>query len=159
MSLIAIIRAAIVATLNTVPGIGKVHDYERYAQAEKAFRDLYQSGDRILGWHVRRLATRTVVGTIGIGMQISRWRIVGFMSLADATASEKSMDDLVETVTDAFIADQTLGGAVMDTCDMSAGEGQKESGIQLESSEPVMFAGVLCHRVMLGLTTSNAIQY
>ena len=159
MTLIATIRAAIVAKLGSVTGIGNIHDYERYAQAEKAFRELYQSGDRILGWHVRRLATRTVSGMVGVGMQVSRWRIVGFMSLADSAASEKSLDDMVENVTDAFITDPTLGGAVTETCDLTLGEGTKDCGIQLENSEPVMFAGVLCHRVTLGLTTSNAIQY
>jgi len=45
MSTLATIRAAIVAKLNTVAGIGQVHNYERFARAEKDFRALYETAD------------------------------------------------------------------------------------------------------------------
>lgn len=159
MSLSAI-RAAIVAKLAAVPDIGRVHNYERFAAHEKQFRELYATAEgRILGWHVRRVATREVSGAVGISMQVVTWRLTGVMALADAGASELAFDDRVEAVRDAFRADETLGGVVADICDLTAGEGEKEHGIQVERSEPVMFAGVLCHRVQLALTTSNPLQF
>ena len=53
-------RAAIVALLASVPDIGIVHDRERYAANEAAFRDLYlyRSGTpeaQLRGWWVRRV--------------------------------------------------------------------------------------------------------
>lgn len=159
MSDLATVRAAIVAKLAAVAGIGIVQDYERFAANEKAFRELYQSGERILGWHVRRVAVREVCAVIGVGMEVASWRITGLHALNDAAASEKLLDDLVEDARAAFRSDETLGGTVSDLSDLTAGDGAKEFGLQQRASEPVMFAGVLCHRVILALTTSRALRF
>lgn len=153
--MIATIRAAIVATLTAIPDIGVVHSHERYAKAEKDFRELYLAGERILGWNVRRTATRERVtdrDDPDVRMEEHTWTLRGYMSLADAEASELAFDALIESVRAAFRADDTLGGTVY-TCVTD-----EAAGIQVVDSGPVMLSGVLCHSARLTLTTVSYIQ-
>jgi len=147
MSDLATIRAAIVAKLQGVPGIGLVHDYERFAKSNSDFQTLYTTAGALLGWHVRRV--RTVERERGIGTYTTDhlWRIAGFMALVDGAASEKAFDDLVEAIRTAFRADDELGG-VVGTCIH-----EEFAGIRLDDSGPVMFAGVLCHGARMSLLT------
>jgi hypothetical protein len=80
---------------------------------------------------------------------LNRWRISGFMSLEDSSASEIVFDNLVEAVCDAFRSDETLGGLIAGT----VMDSPNVAGIQVEDSGPVMFAGVLCHSARLVLYT------
>jgi hypothetical protein len=148
MSDLTTIRNAIVALLEGVAGIGRVHAYERYATNDRGFRDLYDAGaGKILGWHVRRVATRDDALGVGAMGTTHTWRVVGIRALEDAEASELELDDLVERIRAAGRDDDTLAGAVATiTIDQRA-------GFELVDSGPVMFAGVLCHRVVLKLTT------
>lgn len=141
------IRAAIVAKLRTLPDIGVVHDYERFARGEKDFRDLYQTGDRILGWHVRRVATTEKSPVLGRWYTSHDWEIRGFMGLDDAGQSEIVFDGLIEAIREAFRLDETLGIAGLFTVDADS------AGVQLADSGPVMFGGVLCHSARLTLRT------
>ena len=62
MPTFAQVRTAIVATMSGVPGVGRVHGFERYAKREADFRALFAqpSGDvdEIRGWVLRRISTR-----------------------------------------------------------------------------------------------------
>lgn len=149
------IRTAIVATLNTVTNIGQVSSYERYAKQSADMLDFYRTpdtaggADKILGWHVRRVATREISPDVGRYVVDHDWQARGFMSLADAEASELAFDALIEAVRDAFRADDTLGG-VVDTMILD-----ERAGVQVTESVPVMFAGVLCHSARLTFTTRH----
>ena len=148
MSTLATIRAAIVAKLNAIPNIGQVHDYERFARAEKDFRALYETSGKILGWNVRRAQKIEHSPYMHRTMLTNSWQIRGFQGLDDAGRSEIAFDDLVEAIGDAFRDDITLGGVVETTI--------REDGtaaIQVEDSGPVMFCGVLCHSATLKLYT------
>jgi len=147
MSDLPTIRAAIVAKLAAIPDIGVVHDYERFAVDEKSFRGLYLYGDRIQGWNVRRVRTQRVSGDDSIIDTRHVWRITGYRALSDAAASEIEFDAAIEALRAAFDADLTLGGAVDTIVTPDA------DGLQLLISEPVMFAGVLCHQAVLELHT------
>lgn len=155
MATVAEIREKIHLKLVGVSGIGQVHDYERYSAREADFKTLYKdtSSGRIKGWNLYREATRELDLDNGSVRRIHTWRITGFMSIDDADATGKTFDDLVEAVATAFRTDRTLGGKVDDIKDMSQEDG--ESGIQVDSIEPVMFAGVLCHRARLRLVTDG----
>lgn len=158
MSTVAQIRAKIKDKLAAITGIGKVHDYERYSNINSDFLTLYKtevsaSVFRILGWNFYRDATAESDLNNGEVRRLYSWRITGYMGLEDADATGKTFDDLVETVATAFRADRTLGGTVLDIKDMEQPFG--ESGIQIEAIEPVMFAGVLCHRARLRLITET----
>jgi len=142
------IRDALVAKLSSVPGIGRVHGYERFASGEKAFRELYADGGRILGWHVRRVARRAVRISDAMTYQVQLdWQVRGFHSLDDAGQSELAFDALLDAAIEALNADPTLGGLVADNTT------ERAAGAQLVDAGPVMFSGVLCHGATLTLTT------
>lgn len=147
------VRAAIVATLAAVPGIGRVHDRQRYARAEKDFRALYVTGEGVLnGWFVARHSfEERAIGDDSSRIE-ERWRITGLVGLSDDAASELAFDTLIDAVATSFRADRGLGGAVLTT------DADGRTGLQLLQAEPVSFAGVLCHRAILELRTSRHVQ-
>ena len=155
MSTVADIREKIRWKLAAVASSGKVHDYERYSSRDADFVTLYKDAatSRIKGWNFYREATREVDLDNGQVRRIHTWRIAGFMGIEDADTTGKTFDDLVEAIATAFRTDRTLGGTVDDIKDMNQQDG--ESGIQVEAIEPVMFAGVLCHRARLRLITDT----
>lgn len=155
MATVAQIRAAIKAKLAAVNGIGQVHDYERFAKTEKEFQDLYKdvTDNRIRGWNFYRTSTAERDLDLGEVRRLHTWRVSGYMSLDDLDASGKLFDDLIELIVIAFRTDRTLGGLVIDSKDMESEFGA--SGVQVEAIEPVMFAGVLCHRAQLALLTET----
>jgi hypothetical protein len=153
---LAPVRAAIKAKIAGVASMGQVHDYERYAKDQSALKNLYksaaQTGERIYGWFVSRRATREWFVDTGRWVADVDWKMHGLMSLDDADASEKKLDVQVELIRDAFRHDDTLGGAVATLC-VANGNEPGLSGVQVDEIGPVLFAGVLCHRARLALTT------
>lgn len=152
MTTLAAIRAAIVAELQAVPGIGTVHDYERYAAREGDFRTLYLHDlgggvSQIRGWYVRRLSTAETLIVMGRSDGVHQWLIRGFMAIDDLAASEKTFDDLIETVRARFRANETLGGLI---ASVYTPDGK---GPELVESQPVLFGGVLCHSARIQLAT------
>lgn len=163
MSTLATERAAIVAKLSGVADIGRVHAYERYAKSEGEFRELYVAeiaGQQLIrGWYLRRIGTREVSAMPGLSMRITTWRLVGYHGLDDASESELVLDELTESVCDAFRVDPTLGGVVADLCDLTSSAEDKPQGVQVDDFAQVLLSQKLCHRVQLSLVTSNPLQF
>lgn len=153
MTTLAGIRAAIAAELLAIPGIGQVHDRERYAKTDTALRTLYVHGAALRGWYIRRVQTWETSPAIGRATTYHRWLIRGFHSFDDAAESELAFDDLIEAIRDRFRA-ATLGGVV--SCVDLPDDGQ--FGIRVEDSGTVMFCGVLCHAAKLSLYTRHEIE-
>jgi len=151
---LAPVRAAIAAKVAAVANVGQVHAYERYAREASALLALYKSaaqgGERLLGWYVRQGGFQEVFVDTGRWVRDVDWEIVGYMGLDDADATEKKMAVLVDAIADAFRDDDDLGGAVASCIIDNRGD---QAGIQLREFGPVLFAGVLCHRARLGVTT------
>jgi hypothetical protein len=149
------IRLAIGSCLATVPDIGVIQPYERYAKTEKAFAELYMRkvGPKLdlRGWFIRRVAFRETSYLRTQTVLQYDWQIRGFMALQDQEGSEIVMDRLVELVRYAFKQDLTLGGVAV--AQLETGQ---PVGVQMAESGPVMFADILCHGVNLTLTTSHA---
>lgn len=150
------VRNAIVAKLQGIADIGRVHGFERYAADMDALRGHYVASiagaDQLRGWYVRRVAGGETSPVDGRYIETATWKIQGFMALDDDAASEIQFDLLVDAVRDAFRADATIGGAVVFTAFGQA------AGAQLKDAGPVMFAGVLCHAATLTLTTTRYFQ-
>jgi hypothetical protein len=142
-----LVRAAIVAKLQAVPGVGVVHPYERYVEKPGKFLELFTVDGRVAGWIVRRVAEREMADSSAFNRVETDWELRGYASLLDAEQSELSFDSTVDRVRDAFRSDQSLGGVVTGLSASAA------VGLQLADSGPVMFAGVLCHSARLTLTT------
>ncbi|MCU7934115.1 MAG: hypothetical protein KZQ99_04450 [Candidatus Thiodiazotropha sp. (ex Dulcina madagascariensis)] len=141
------IREAIAALLETVPAVGQVHRFERYAKNRTDMRVFYQQGEQVLGWHIRRVRTTEHSDYPGRWSRVYRWELRGYLSLDDESQTELQFDNVIEQICAVFRADDTLGGSV-DTCIVG-----NEAGIQVLESYPVMFAGVLCHSARLALNT------
>ena len=142
-----IVRTAIVSLMQAVPGIGKVHAYERYAVQQRDFRDLYTTDGRLLGWHIRRVSSAERAVDTTQTEVVHRWRIQGVCGLEDGAATEIAFDTLIENLRAAFRATPTLGGLVTDMTDGDL------AGLQLDDSGAAMFAGVLVHQARLTLQT------
>lgn len=145
-------RAALAALIAAVPQIGRVHDYQRYARGEEAFKAHYlhtlpDGSTQLRGWQFSRVAVAE--RSVGVGRTLNEhsWEIRGFLALNDEAATELTFDDLVEQIRAAYRADPTLGG-------LATGEPiGDEDGIQMRDAAPVMFCGVLCHSALLTLQT------
>ena len=146
------VRTAIVATLNTVAGIGLVHRFERFADMQSDFRAFYETDGKVLGWFVRRKTTRETEASSLHNTVIHTWDIRGYMSLNDETETEVVFDTLIEAARTAVRNNPTLGGAV----DTTVVDGKV--GLQLDDSGPAMLSGVLCHSARLSLSTEGSIE-
>lgn len=147
-------RAAIVAALASVPAIGVVHDRERYAKDNAKFAQQYLytppgGPQQLRGWWVRRAETEERSDTYGSGTttNVHTWHIRGFMAFRDEDASEIAFDELIEAFRAVVRDDPTLGGV----CEQPPEE--DTDGVQVLDAGPVMFAGSMCHSVLLQLKT------
>jgi len=159
MSTLSAHRAAIAAALASVPAIGIVHERERHAQSNGAFLALYvytppagstPQEPHIRGWWLRRSATAEHSPNLHRHVNVHTWTVHGYLAFRDADATELVLDDLVEQFRAVVRADPTFGGvcqpgplALDDAAD----------GVQVLDAGPVVFAGVLCHSVVLQLKT------
>lgn len=150
------IRDKIKTMFQTVTGIGNVHTYERYLKDQSKLVSLYKdaTSGRLLGWHIRKVATRENYIDISRWVVDHDWKIRGFMSLDDADATEQTFDTLIESIRDVFRDDPSLGGLIFSTV---IEEKNNQAGVQVEEAVPVLFAGVLCHSARLALTTRHLI--
>jgi hypothetical protein len=136
------IRASIVAKLIAIPGIGQVHNYERYASQQSKLKELFSANDRILGWVVRRGGFKKTMIADALFTVRTNWQIRGYMSLDDAAETELLFNALADLVQATLANDPTFGIASwVPDYEFKADE------------EPVMFCGVLCHNVNISFDT------
>jgi hypothetical protein len=159
-----IIRDWIVAQLNTVPNIGAVHSYQRYADREKQLADLYQHNGRLHGWFARRVSVVERQLASGCNTEQSIWLIQGYLAMNDATASELEFDALLDGIRETFKTDGFDPWRVMANGEeinlMYTEQPLKEQmGFAVLDSQPVLFAGVLCHSARCQLITNRVIAF
>ncbi|MEQ8605182.1 MAG: hypothetical protein RIB45_17860 [Marivibrio sp.] len=147
MTALADIRAGVLAFVNATPGVGVTHGYQRYAHKVSDFKSLYAQGEKVLGFFITRTGWSCEEHDSATNRIVNRWTIRGFMALEDEAESEVLFDQALEAMRQQFNTDETLGGVV----DTTIVDGR--AGLQLESQEPVMFAGILCHQARLTLST------
>lgn len=158
LATLAQVRAAIVARLETVPAIGRVHDRERHTKNQREFQALYHwtapdaDKPQVRGWFLVHRSTDRREPRVGRVTLADSWQISGLIEWDDSAAPDLALDPLIDAITDTFSAEPTLGGVVKSLFDQQSGE-EALNGIQVLQRQPVMFAGVLCVRVDLGLIT------
>jgi len=151
------VRAAIGAMMKSVPGIGIVHPYERYAKNSEGFQSLYawqpdgQAVPELRGWFIHRRATRDYVKTQSLNRVESDWLIKGYFGWVDARATVLIADTIIEALLRAFRRDPTLGGIV----ERPRASTEVPIGLTLVESAPYMFGGLLAHGVTFNLTTTH----
>lgn len=130
----ATIRAAIKARLDDMgDGIGRVHDYERWANNNGAFLDLFkdESTGKIFGWEITRKTFRVQKIAMRKYKLIHGYVIRGYYGMEDAAETEKTVNALVDQI----VLDFTLNKV-----DGTQGEQMPKGRI-----EPKLFGHVLCH--------------
>lgn len=152
---LAPVRSAIVALMQSVAGMGTVHDRERFADKRSALAAMYvnsaQTGQRLYGWFVSRFRTREFYIDINRWVADVDWRLVGYMSLDDGDSTELKLNAQVELVRDKFRDSDDLGLGASVTQILP--ERGNERGVQVEDIDHVMFADVLCHRARCRVAT------
>lgn len=142
------VRAAIVTRLESVPDVGIVQPFERYATQMGDLAAFYGFKGSLRGWFLRRESRAEKPATmLGAGEISTDWQLRGYYALRDEDRTELLFDALVDAIIDAFRADDTLSGTVT-TC-----SSEDYQGLQLQDAGPVLFANVLCHSARLRLTT------
>lgn len=107
------VRDALKTLVEGVTGIGVVHDYERHAKDWATYLGFYKkAGTSVInGWQITRRATREEEHAAQQTYRFHTFIINGFYSLDDSAASEKTFQDLVESICTAVREDADLGGA------------------------------------------------
>lgn len=140
---LSLIRAEYKTILESVTGIGKVHDYSRLATDWKVFLDLFKdpSSETILGWEISREASpeeRLHLSGASPGSVSDRKHIMlirGYSSLQDATGTQKTFDNLIEAICDKFRPLITLNDVAL----------KVETPMIVSVVTEREFGGVLCH--------------
>jgi hypothetical protein len=134
------IIGAIQTKMSTISGIGTVHDYERWAISWQRFLELYawtdpDTGERsIRGWTLSRRATTEDRETSASNLTRHQIFCRGIMGLEDSSASEKTFQNLIESVRESFRPELYL----TDTAFV-------ESPVEVRTVEVRMIGNVLCH--------------
>lgn len=115
---VAGIRAQIKTVLQGVANIGQVHDYDRWEIDWDDFLALFKSTiggtDQIRGWAIHvQSGGASYPGTNNVGQLEHLFVLRGYMSMKDASGTEKTFDDLVEAVQKSFLGNYTLNGSAM----------------------------------------------
>jgi hypothetical protein len=113
-----LIKAQIKIIMETVSGIGVVHDRERHSRSLAAYLDMMRTSSGIVnGWTIHRLKTPAVRVVIGIGSNnIERthiYRIIGIYDLNDADDSETTFQALNEAIFAAFKDNPTINSTAL----------------------------------------------
>jgi hypothetical protein len=140
-------RQQVKVILQGVAGIGRIHDYERYATRPEALKALFVQGGKLHGWTITREKTPAVYRMNLHTERHHRFVLRGYYALDDGAASEKTFQDLLEAIEVAFRSNVTLN----DTAELAG-------PLQVERVTPVLFAGVLCHFAELSLEAQELVD-
>ncbi len=136
------ILALIKAQLETVSGIGIVHDYFRYSDdLEKQAADLFVSNGIFHTWMITRTAVEAEAMT---SFQVERthpFELWGFYGMKDSEATEKTFQAICDLVLNKFDEDSNVV--------LSANADQPGAAQLTEFINGVEWMGVLTHRATI----------
>jgi len=143
------VRAEMKTVLEAVSNIGTVLDYERYSKEWSSYKTLFKSGDHINFMEILRPSfNRTIHGSDSTERVEHNFLIRGAYSLNDEEATEKTFQDLVEGVCQAFRGIPKLNSTAEVV--MYPIIGRITTG---------MFGGVLCHICEIEITIRERIVF
>ena len=151
------IRDDISAVLADVGDIGRVYDYQRWANTWDAFLDLFKAETKgnpvIRGWMIeyRGFPDEVTDPQLGVvpGVREHEFAILGYMGHDDATITDKDAANLAETVCNALDADATLhDGATW----------VYASPARVAVFELRKFSGVLAHHAEIGIKVTEFVS-
>lgn len=138
------IRTEIYNILSSVPDIGKVYDYDRWAADWPAFINLFKTTiagkEQIRGFEIVRISALAAYDDNAEETTTHQYRIRGYMSLKDADATEKTFNSLIESIRDKFRFNFALNGK----CEFAG-------PVSVDVIDIRTFGSVLCHYCELSL--------
>ena len=141
----ATFRDEVKTTLEAVDGIGQVYDHMRLLTHWEKFKQDAVKDGRVNIWEITRLTMEEELetpqnqgGVEGCFQDKHLIGIIGHFSVDDKKESEKTFQDLIDAIVEAFRVNNTLGGTVL------IPQQPQVPGIGHE-----MFASVLCHAVQI----------
>ncbi len=154
------IRAQIKTILESVSGIGVVHNYERYTNDWNTLLSLFKPTAQsvINACMISRTSTAERIITLGQVDRAHAFLIRILYSHDDASASEITFQALLEAIQTAFRTKLDLNG----TCDNTSpefGEMAGVSGLQISKVEVRMFGSVFCHYPELKIVAVELADY
>jgi len=147
----ATIRTQIKTILSGVPGIGVVHEYQRWARDWTKFLNQFQDADgRINTWMFSRTVTPEKWLSNVEYIRVYEYVIRGMYGLKDGDATELIFQGVVDRICAAFRDKATLNDAC-ETIVPEFGSLAGRAGIQVETVDVRTFGIVLCHYAELKL--------
>lgn len=109
---LSIIRTKIKTKLEAISTVKSVYDFRRYCNDWATYQDLFVKDDRVNTWEIERVSFSAVGhgGSGDVEDKTHNFIIRGFYSVLDSLATEKTFQDIVESIVSDFINDPTLGG-------------------------------------------------
>jgi len=147
---LAEIRTEIKRLLEEVPGIGKVHDFERWTVDWRRFLEYFKDAeDRINGWIITRTESQERQHAAGaVNIRSHLFVIKGYYGLKDSLESEKVFQDLIEEVCAVLRAHSDLNGSCLTSLPP-----------QVVKVYHYPFGGVLVHACDIRLRVDEYISY
>lgn len=142
-----LIRTAIKDILNTVTGIGQVHDYERFTANPLTFLNLFKDDTtgKIFGWEITRSGSTITRVTMTNYKVLHHFVIKGYYGLQDLTASEKLFNAVIEAV-----VSKIINTTIADT--------QGVPVPQVNKIDARMFGDFFCHYAEIAFSVAEILQ-
>ena len=136
--------------IESVEGIGKVHDYDRWTVDWNTLLNLFTDANkRINGWVITSPRSDEQVQAAGaVNIRTHLIKIEGVYGLKDSAESEKAFRDLLERICDKLRENNSLNGSCL-----------KSSPPRVARVIRRRFSGVLAHVGEIQLSVAEYIQY
>lgn len=155
---LSLIRTEYKTILETVANIGIVHDYARLATDWKKFLEFFKTNiggvEMIRGWEISRESSpeeEDFISGVSPNAIVDRSHVMlirGYAGLQDASATEKTFQDLIEAILTTFRPLHTLNGQAIKT---------RRMRVDLVTERE--FGGVLCHYAELRQLMWERVNY
>lgn len=136
--------AALAAIIGSVPGMGQVHQRDRYSPDWAKLLEDFKSNGKLNGCMISRKTTAKQQRTLGEVERGNIFVIRMIYSLKDADDSETAFQTLIDLVEAAVDADETLTGTC-ETTHPDWGPMAGAIGLQIDTIDFRQFGTVLCH--------------
>lgn len=146
------ISADIKAQLETIPGTGIVHQYERQSSNLAKFLELFKAPDgKILGWEITRKAVPAQYA--GVINRHHQMIIQGYRAYHEESNSSIEFQDLCDDISDHFCSAAPLSGTWEYTNTLEP----EKTPSQILLINDRMFGGVLCHCGIITISVNDRI--
>jgi hypothetical protein len=131
--------------LSAVSGIGTVHDYIRFARRWSTILDQFKKSDRINATMISRTASASRQVTLGETERAHVFAVSSVYGLADASATEKTFQNLIDAQYAAFQAYELTWNLSGITSHPDWGPMSGAVGLQIDAIDIRLFGETLCH--------------